>query len=128
MQRVFADDGVLAYQEIGTASGEVLDSLLVGSVVSEQPLGTYLQQQINQLRLKGYLISDIVTKKMVHKQTDASLTAILKIYQIVNEIGTHLYMAQYVVQGAEKIIVVSFASEELAARKQFVKSIKNLTF
>lgn len=84
-----------SYQEVSTDSTRSLDSLLIRTELSELSLPAFVQQELNQLRLNGYEITDEYSKKSKKLIGKEERPAILKTYRITSPLGKQLYIAQY---------------------------------
>lgn len=128
LQKVSSPAGRLSYQERDADANTVLDSLVIEKVLTELPLGAYVQQSLNQLKLYGYHISEETTKKTQLMVREKQYLTLLKSYTIVNAEGITLYMAQYVVDLGEKLLIISYASDVPKQRKVFLQNIASIVF
>lgn len=128
MQAVVSEGGTYAYQEVSDQKDQIFDSLLISKQQTQFGLSSYVQQELNRLRMQGYEISQEHTKKSKKLIASQEYPALLKTYRIVNPVGVRLFMAQYAVQKGDNLILLSYASDQESHRKSFITSLNSLTF
>lgn len=128
MQSVPALNAQYAYQEIPQEKDEALDSFLISSMETQLSLASYMQQELNQLRLQGYQISHEHTKKIKRMIYEEEKITVLKTYRIVNPFGKLLYLAQYGVPRGKGQLFLSYASDKQSNTKAFISSLSALDF
>lgn len=115
------------YQEINETHDKPLDTLIISSDYLSSSLTAYVQQAINELKVKNYTINQEKTKKATLKTTNWSHPTILKQYTITQDKHT-IYIAQYFIAYNQKVMLFSYASTEPSHKKSFIRSLSKIQF
>ncbi len=114
----------LLYQERKTEKADTL--LIIQEPYQNSNLSSYVQDGINQLKLKGYLITHETTKKgKLSGKDNHQYPTLLKRYHITQEQET-LVIAQFFILHEDNILLLSYASENSKATKAFVTALSSL--